>query len=173
MGMDCRAQFFSRFVFVFVLVSIIEIFIMSNTNRTLIFLAFVMIVIILIWYFLPKNTEEEQDKIPSPTEDIIITSPEPNTYISSPLLIEGEARGTWFFEGDFPIILTDWDGKIIAESYATAKGEWMTEDFVSFSGQLEFEKPKYGERGSLILQKDNPSGLSEFDDAKEITIFFK
>ena len=78
----------------------------------------------------------------------------------------------WFFEADFPVILTNWDGLIIAEHYATAEGAWMTEDFVPFTATLEFEPPEYGERGTLILQKANASGLPEHDDAVEITVFF-
>jgi len=95
------------------------------------------------------------------------------SYISSPLTVVGEARGYWFFEGDFPVVLTDWDGRIIAEGIATAKGEWMTEDFVGFEAVLEYDKPDYNNRGSLILQKDNPSGLPANDDALEIPIFFE
>jgi hypothetical protein len=48
----------------------------------------------------------------------------------------------------------------------------MTEEFVPFSGTLEFDRPAYGDRGSLILKKSNPSGLSERDDAYEIPIRF-
>ena len=111
-------------------------------------------------------------------QDLIrVSKPRPNELIKSPLEIKGEARGYWFFEGDFPVILTDWDGRIIAEHYATAQGEWMTEDFVPFEGLLEFEKPKiigeFAKRGTLIFQKDNPSGLPEHDDALEFTIFFE
>ena len=106
--------------------------------------------------------------------DIIrIDAPRPNQIISSPLVINGQARGTWFFEGDFPIVLMNWDGLIIAEGYASAKGEWMTQDFVAFEARLEFEKPTYKNNGALILQKDNPSGLPENDDALELPIFFE
>jgi len=97
--------------------------------------------------------------------------------ITSPLIVEGRARGAWYFEGNFPLILTDWDGKIIAEGYATAQGEWMTEDFVPFKGTIEFEKPEVIKgvlgRGALILKKNNPSGLPEYDDALEVPILFK
>jgi len=93
--------------------------------------------------------------------------------ITSPLTISGSARGTWFFEGSFPVILVDWDGKIIAESFATAQGEWMTEDFVPFTATIEFAIPNEPyNRGALILKKDNPSGLPEHDDAVEIWINF-
>ncbi len=93
-------------------------------------------------------------------------------------MLEGKARGYWFFEGSFPVVLTNWDGLIIAEGFATAEGEWMTEDFVPFKGELTYTSPyKAGDpdfmkRGSLILKKDNPSGLPENDDAFELTVFF-
>lgn len=111
-------------------------------------------------------------------DDLIeLNSVRPNDKISSPLILEGQAVGNWYFEGDFPVILTDWDGLIIAEGYLTAQSDWMTEDFVQFKGSLEFVKPNKIEGvknwGSLILQKDNPSGLPENDNALEITIFFE
>jgi hypothetical protein len=112
---------------------------------------------------------------------IRLESPLPGGEIESPLVIRGEARGYWFFEASFPIVLTNWDGLIIAESFATAEGEWMTEEFVPFEATLEFISPTEGistvpdflKRGFLILEKDNPSGLPEHDDALEIPIFFK
>jgi hypothetical protein len=103
---------------------------------------------------------------------IQLENPLPNQVISSPLEISGQARGQWFFEATFPVVLTDWDGLIIAEGFATAEGEWMTEEFVPFTATLRFEKPAYGENGALILQKDNPSGLPENDDALEIPVRF-
>ncbi|MBD3311771.1 MAG: hypothetical protein GF349_04765 [Candidatus Magasanikbacteria bacterium] len=107
-------------------------------------------------------------------EDLIrLDKPRPNQGVDSPLSISGEARGTWFFEGSFPVVLTDWDGRIIAESFATTSADWMTEDFIPFTAVLEFEKPDLYDYGSLILQKDNPSGLPENDDALEIPIKFE
>lgn len=123
-----------------------------------------------------ENVGNEVEKI-----DLVrITSPRPNDTITSPLTVKGVARGNWFFEASFPLILTDWDGKIIAESFAQAKGDWMTTEFVPFEGTLVFESPVFEEtdenhfnrRGSLILKKDNPSGLPENDDALEIPIMF-
>lgn len=97
--------------------------------------------------------------------------------VSSPLTVTGEARGFWFFEASFPVVLVDWDGRIIAEHYATAEGEWMTEEFVPFSFTLEFDTPPGPggpiNRGALILQRDNPSGLPENDAAVEIPIIFE
>jgi hypothetical protein len=107
---------------------------------------------------------------------IRLESPQPNEVVDAPLTIRGLARGNWFFEASFPVSLTNWDGLIIAEGIATARGEWMTTDYVPFEAVLEFDRPldigDFSRRGSLILQKDNPSGLPENDDALEITIFF-
>lgn len=131
----------------------------------------------------PNSVDDMQAHIDSKAGRIQLESPEPLAVIESPLTIRGQARGVWYFEATFPIVLADWDGLIIAEGYATAEGDptsdgserasWMTEEFVPFSATLEFEKPEFGNRGTLILQKANPSGLSEHDDALEVPIFFE
>lgn len=109
---------------------------------------------------------------------IRVTTVNPGQAIETPLSIRGEARGYWFFEASFPVVLTNWDGLIIAEGFAQATDEWMTEDFVPFTVTLEFDSPyhvgdpDFMKRGTLILQKDNPSGLPEHDNALEIPITF-
>ncbi len=133
----------------------------------------ILAVIGLVVYF---NVSNNVDISVLPTDKsnlIIVASPIKDSKVSSPLTVSGRARGTWFFEGSFPIFLTDWDGKIIAEGHASAQGDWMTDEFVKFVGNLQFDKPAYGERGTLIFKKDNPSGLPEHDDAYEITVLFK
>lgn len=115
------------------------------------------------------NTLEKSDLIR-------LTTPRPNDIVTSPLTLKGEARGTWFFEASFPIMITDWDGKIIGQGHATADGDWMTTDFVPFTATITFNTAEisgqYSNRGTLILQKDNPSGLPEHDDAMEIPVRF-
>jgi len=104
---------------------------------------------------------------------IVLDSPVPGARVSSPLGIRGRARGTWFFEGDFPVDLLDASGNLIAKGFCTAKGEWMTKDFVPFEGTLSFGKPVPGGRGTLVLRKDNPTGLSEHDDALTVPLSFR
>ena len=108
---------------------------------------------------------------------VILETPLPEAQVVSPLVIKGKARGNWFFEASFPIILADWDERIIAEGIAQAKSDWMTADLVPFEATLEFQKPEFigdfSKRGFLILKKDNPSGLPEHDDALEITVWFE
>ena len=98
---------------------------------------------------------------------IRIDSPRPNAKISSPLTITGQARGTWYFEASFPIVLLDKNGAQIGSGIAQAKSDWMTEDFVPYSATVEFTAPASA-TGTLILKKDNPSGLPEND--KQLTV---
>lgn len=127
----------------------------------IIFLIVVLIGGALVWYFLIKN--------PLPYEGTLIKvdSPKPNQEIQSPFVIKGQARGSWFFEATFPIKLLDENGNIIKQTFAQAQGEWMTENFVPFESVLTFSVPK-DQKGTLVLQKDNPSGLPE--NADEIRI---
>ncbi len=103
---------------------------------------------------------------------ITVDTPAPGAVIESPLTIRGRARGNWFFEGDFPILLKDADGDVIARSFVTAADESMTPEFVAFSGSLSFTKPKPGSRGTLVFVKDNPSDQAELDDSTAIPVFF-
>lgn len=86
--------------------------------------------------------------------------------------VQGEARGQWFFEATFPIEVTDSAGNSLGVSYAQAQGEWMTEEFVSFKGQVRREKT-LDNVGWLIFRKDNPSGLPEYEDAIRIPVRFR
>ena len=103
---------------------------------------------------------------------IRVTEPDFETAVSSPLLVKGIARGFWFFEASFPVILQDEHGDEIASGIAEAQSSWMTENFVPFKVVLHFSNP-VSERGVLIFKKDNPSGLLEHDDELRIPVTFK
>ncbi|MDO8670267.1 MAG: Gmad2 immunoglobulin-like domain-containing protein [Dehalococcoidia bacterium] len=111
------------------------------------------------------NTIEKLDRIR-------LAAPRPNDVIISPLVIKGEARGTWFFEATFPVKLLSENGDVLVGTAARAKGEWMTMDFVSFEAELKFSKPS-SSLGTLVLQKDNPSGLAERDEELRIPVLFE
>lgn len=120
----------------------------------------------------PAPVEKVNDSAQSFEDLIYVDAPLVGQVISQPLIVTGKARGTWFFEASFPVVLTNWDGLIIAEGLATAQSNWMTEDFVPFVATLEYSMPGPYNRGALILQKDNPSGLPEYDAALEIPVLF-
>lgn len=107
-------------------------------------------------------------------EDVIVVDePVPGATIASPLTLTGRARGTWFFEGDFPIVLEDASGNTVAAGFVAAQGEWMTTEFVAFRGSLEFTHANAGQPGWLIFKKDNPSDRRDLDDATSIPVFIQ
>jgi len=102
---------------------------------------------------------------------IKISKPRPNDTIVSPATITGQARGTWFFEGEFTIYLEDVLGNTISQASATAEGDWMTEDFVSFSAALTFDNESSGP-GKLYLNKANPSDDMNLSDSLIVPVDF-
>lgn len=104
-------------------------------------------------------------------EMIRVTTPEPYATVKSPLTIQGEARGNWYFEASFPIKMLDADGKVLGTTTGEAQGDWMTEDFVPFKATLTYSAPTT-ETGMLVLEKDNPSGLPENADEIRIPVTF-
>lgn len=94
-------------------------------------------------------------------------TPLPDQVITSPLVVTGQARGNWYFEASFPVTLLDANGKVLAQVPAQAQGEWMVTTYVPFSVTLTFAKPTTA-TGTLVLQKDNPSGLPQ--NANELRI---
>ena len=84
--------------------------------------------------------------------------PSPGATVRSPLRVEGAAVGGYFFEGSFPVRLEDGNGKEIGAAPARAAGDWMTEEWVGYTATLDFTDPTT-ETGTLIIERDNPSGL--------------
>ena len=89
--------------------------------------------------------------------------------ITSPLTITGKVPGSWSFEGSFPVILKDGAGNTLAQGPAKLQGDWMTDELVAFTVTLQFTKPA-SPNGTLILQKDNPSGLAKNEDSLTVTV---
>ena len=98
--------------------------------------------------------------------EITVTKPLVST---SPFVIFGRAKGSWFFEASFPIKLLDLQGKQIAASYVQAKTDWMTSGFVDFEGEIVFDVSNIT-KAMLVLIRDNPSGLPENDEAVSLPV---
>lgn len=120
---------------------------------------------VVYWYFFSPSPQK------TAVSDANVFSPKAEEIIKSPLKISGEARGTWFFEGSFPVFLIGEDGKTIARGVVRAQKDWMTEDFVPFIEELEFDTPEVA-TGKLIFKKDNPSDLREYDKSMSIPVGF-
>lgn len=109
---------------------------------------------------------------PGEKEGILISSPKINEKIKSPLKIEGKARGFWFFEAQFTVELFDANKNFLGKTILTAKDNWMTEDFVSFEGKLDFLPPS-ASFGSLKFSSANASGLPENQKIFEMPVQFE
>ncbi|HTP57085.1 MAG TPA: Gmad2 immunoglobulin-like domain-containing protein [Candidatus Paceibacterota bacterium] len=111
---------------------------------------------------------------PTPLSDstMVLSEPWPGERVTSPLTVRGQARGTWYFEATFPVVLEDAAGNVLVQTPARAQSDWETTDFVPFQATLTFTAPAAGTHGTLILKKDNPSGLPQNDDSREIPVLF-
>lgn len=108
----------------------------------------------------------------SPDGSIAVTAPQRDTVIKSPMGVQGQASGGWFFEAAFPIKILDGDGKILGRGNARAMGEWMTAGTVPFSATIAFAAPKYA-TGTIVFKKDNPSDLPRNGGEFRLRVRFK
>ncbi len=106
------------------------------------------------------------------TTMIKVTSPLPHAAIKSPITIKGTAVGSWYFEAQFPVEITDNNGKILGQAGAMAQGDWMTTNFVPFQATVSFTVPPTATSGMIVLKKDNPSGDPARDMSLTIPITF-
>lgn len=102
-------------------------------------------------------------------DTIKVDLPFPGAIVGKDFAVIGEASGPWFFEASFPIEVIDSDGKILSTGIAQAQNDpetgeinWMTEDFVPFRADIEIPESYIGP-ATLVLKRDNPSGLPEND----------
>ena len=110
--------------------------------------------------------------VPQEDENIRVTIPRSGDVIVSPVIIRGEARGTWYFEGSFPLSIVDENGLVVGSGVARSLGEWMTTEFVPFEALVSFSLPS-SMMGSIILSRDNPSGLPENDAQIAVPVRFR
>jgi hypothetical protein len=97
------------------------------------------------------------------TKDMItVDLPFPGAVTGKDFIIKGQARGTWFFEGSFPVVVLDKDGKVLFAGIATSSESWMTTNFIPFSSSVKVPVSYIG-KATVILKKDNPSGEASRD----------
>lgn len=114
------------------------------------------------------------EEVPSVNNDLIrVVEPQPQSVLTSPLTVRGEARGQWYFEATFGLKLLDANGDDvpIEPGYVMTENEWMTEAFVPFESTHTFNPPST-ETGTLVFERANPSGLPENADEIRIPIHF-
>jgi len=115
-----------------------------------------------------NKSKNAMDTVPpfSPT-DIVDLSLQPGTVLTlntteKEVELSGLVMGSMAFEGDFPVYIKDADGNVVASAIAFVPN-WMTIEKVPFTVQFSFEKAVSLEKGVIVFQKDNVSGLPEHD----------
>lgn len=121
-----------------------------------------------------QEQPKPQGPAPQPATDVPLSarvsvdSPKAGATVNRVFTVSGRAPGPWYFEANFPIIVTDAEGTKIATAHATAQGEWMTEAPVPFTAQIDVGD--YKGPITVNLLRDNPSGLPENDDSKSFDV---
>lgn len=132
------------------------------------------------WYYfsvLPERPLTKRIETPSVYKNasaglIVVEQPTPDSVLEKSFSIKGMARGSWFFEASFPVNVVDNAGNILVAISAQTKADWMTQNFVPF--QVDIEIPStYSGPATVILRKDNPSGLPEHDASVSFNVFIK
>lgn len=122
-----------------------------------------------------SNPESTRSPTPSASPEAsrpVITTPQSNSKVTSPLTVKGKVPPGWMFEGVFPIKLLDADKNVITQSQAKeiTPGSWSSGNDIEFSATLNFTTNS--KTGFILLEKDNPSGLPENADSFEIPVSF-
>lgn len=120
----------------------------------------------------PSIETKEETEASTKADLIQVDSPQPGGLITSPVTITGKARGQWYFEASFPITILDENGKVLGQGHAEAQSNWMTSELVPFTAKVTFTKSST-KTGTILLEKDNPSGLPEHADSIRISIRFE
>lgn len=116
-------------------------------------------------------TEDVPPIVPPSLDTIHVSAPASGETLTSPFVVYGEAPGTWYFEASFPVQLLDGNGAVILTTHVTAKSDWMTASLVPFEATLVFGLP-ITRTGTLVFQKDNPSGLPEHAGSFSVPVHF-
>jgi hypothetical protein len=102
---------------------------------------------------------------------VIVYAPAKGSTVSNPVGVIGQVPGTWSFEAAFPVELQDAQGNTVARGSAQLLSDWTTTKLVPFSASLTYTSTPTG-AGTLILHKDNESGLAKNDDEVRIPVHF-
>ena len=100
---------------------------------------------------------------------IEVALPFPGAVVGKEFSVIGRARGMWFFEASFPIQIIDKNGNVLSTGIAQAQSDWMTENFVEFKSDIKIPESYIGP-ATLILKRDNPSGLIQNDASASFPI---
>jgi|GEM_PF-1459465 hypothetical protein len=102
-----------------------------------------------------------------------VTAPQSGALITSPATIIGTVTGGgWFNEATFSVKVVDGDGTVLGTGVAQAQDDWTSTSSVPFTAIVQFSA-SHGVTGTVMLSKDNPSGLPQNAASLSIPVRFK
>jgi hypothetical protein len=151
-------------------------------KKIVIIFAVIIVVLLGVLIFIPAKAPEgppgstATSTIPQPAISadghVSVTTPHAGDVVSSPVTITGTVTGGgWFFEASFPVKVIDADGAVLGRGQAQAHSDWMTTGTVPFAATITFTAPHSG-TGTIVLAKDNPSGMPQNDMSLAIPVRF-
>jgi len=143
-------------------------------------LAVIILVLLgVLFLYNPKHSPTaaapsvSQSSMVSADGHLTVVSPRAGDVVSSPLTIAGQVTGGgWFFEASFPVQVLDGDGTVLGATSAKAQGDWMSTSSIPFAVAMKFTAPHHA-TGTVVLWKDNPSGLQKNNASFTIPVVFK
>lgn len=160
---------------------------MRSSPLTGIILLLVIVGAVLVWFFAgqpvlgplanesatttPQGEDTEQTGPLTPAQleaRVVIDAPESGANVPGAFTVTGRAPGPWFFEASFPIEVRSAAGTVLTTAVATALTDWMTVDDVAFKADITVTG--YTGAATLVLKRDNPSGLPEHDASVSIPV---
>ena len=121
-----------------------------------------------------SQASTSSDTAPSTTpmvseSGVEVDAPLQNQHAGHTFTVSGKAPGPWFFEAQFPMMVRAQNGTVVGRATAKAKGNWQTTGTVAFETVMQIDAT-YNGPATLVLLKDNPSGLPQNDDSVEVPI---
>lgn len=118
----------------------------------------------------PLSATTTVPSTPRPLHELVhVSEPVSGVPVGQHFSVVGDAPGTWYFEASFPIQVRDKADNKIGQTVAQAQGDWMTTEQVPFRADVVLDTA-YSGPATLVLLRDNPSGLPENDDSLELPI---
>jgi len=153
---------------------------MKTLNKILIFIAFILIVSGVVLFVQKKHVEapvQIDTTLPSYSYegvlgnkvDLLSFTIAPYTKVHGVLSYRGTIQGGYFFEGNILINILDAQKKVLKQSNAVAKTDWMTAGPVDFEGNIDFTGLPVGS-AYFEIHNDNASGEPSRDKSILIPI---
>ena len=152
---------------------------MKKETWLLIVLAIIIIILtaFLLWPANKNNiqpTQQNQTLQKQTVEGILVTAPQSNSQISSPITITGSVNnGGWAgFEGQVGTVqLLDIKGNKIGDGVLKATTDW-TKTPVQFESTIIFQS-KFKGAATLLFSNENPSGDPSKDEKFGLPVVIK